>query len=257
MKAVRKIWALFGAVIFIVTILVFAPMVVLFKIIGGKPQEWFIKKSYYYIPRILFTPCFITFETYGLDNIDINEKYIIVSNHKSLLDIFANPACSPFPFKFLAKDEIRRIPFVGWVASNFCVFVKRRDKISRGIVLTHLKEALANGTSILVYPEGTRNRSEKPLLPFYDGAFRLAIETGTPIAIQTLLNTDNFNAADKALDLHPGKVKCSWSPPIDTSALTIDDLPFLKERVTRIMIEELESYHSEKTSHPDTSISLK
>ena len=235
MKLFRKVWAFYGSLIFTITILVFAPLVVIFKLIGGKTFQWFLGRSYYLIPRILFYPCFIWFKVIGKDKIDPSKQYIIVSNHRTYIDIFANPAASPMHFKYLAKDEIRRVPFVGWVASNFCVFVNRSDKKSRGKVIAQMQEAIKDGDSILIYPEGTRNKTDKPLINFHDGAFRLAIASKTPLAVQTVINSDKLNSPTNMFDLFPGEVTCIWDEPIDTGEMTFDDIPRLKTQVKALM----------------------
>jgi 1-acyl-sn-glycerol-3-phosphate acyltransferase len=200
----------------------------------------FARLSYYWVPRVMCWPCGIRFQSHGLKNIRKGEQYIIVSNHASTLDIFANPGTSPVYYKFLAKAEIKRIPLLGAIASPFCIFVDRKNKRSRSESMDALVKAVENdGSSILVYPEGTRNRTDQALKAFYDGAFRIAIRTGTPLVVQTLINTRNLGPPDDLLNLAPGVIQCYWSEPIPTSNLSLRDVNDLKERVKSIMLENL------------------
>jgi len=81
----------------------------------------------------------------------------------------------------LAKKELLKIPVFGWIASSAAVIVDRSSGESRKKSMDRLKNILSNGTSILLFAEGTQNRSKEPLQPFKDGAFRIAIDAQEPI----------------------------------------------------------------------------
>ena len=104
--------------------------------------------------------------------------------------------------------------------------------------LTIWKKTLAEGYSIFLYPEGTRNVSGKPLTNFHKGAFRIAIETETPVAVQTLVNIENIAGKDQ-LSLSPGNIQIVWSKPIETKGMTMKDLPQLVKKVKEQMLAAL------------------
>jgi 1-acyl-sn-glycerol-3-phosphate acyltransferase len=105
---------------------------------------------------------------------------VLVANHLSLLDILVLYALFR-PFKWVAKAELFRIPFVGWnMTLNDYVPVLRGDRESIRHMMDHCRAHLARGTPILIFPEGTRSR-DGHLQPFKDGAFRLAVEAGVPV----------------------------------------------------------------------------
>jgi 1-acyl-sn-glycerol-3-phosphate acyltransferase len=140
----------------------------------------------------------------------------------------------------LAKAEIKKIPLLGAIASPFCIFVDRKNKRSRSESMDSLVKAVErDGSSILVYPEGTRNRTDQPLKEFYDGAFRIAIRTKVSIVVQTLVNSRHLGPPDDLLNLAPGVIQCYWSEPIPTENLSLTDVKELKEQVKSIMIENL------------------
>lgn len=85
------------------------------------------------------------------------------------------------------------------------------------------------GISPLIFPEGTRNRTSKPLKEFYDGAFRIAIETQVPIIPVVLLNVDKISP-QKTFLLSPGKLYSKFLKPIPTKGLSLDDVDALKIR---------------------------
>ena len=105
---------------------------------------------------------------------------VLVANHLSLVDILVLYGLFR-PFKWVAKAELFKIPFVGWnMALNDYVRVARGERESVKQMMTHCREHLGNGSPIMIFPEGTRSRDGR-MLPFKDGAFKLAAEAGCPI----------------------------------------------------------------------------
>lgn len=181
--------------------------------------------------------------------IDKNTTYVFVANHKSLLDIplFAR-ACNN-TFRFLAKEELTRIPLMGYVIKRLYITVNRSDRKDRHRSMEIMNESLQQGISVFICPEGTRNRKDEPmLLDFKDGAFRLAIHSGKPLAVFTVLNSGEFLAPVKWMQLKPGTLRGIWSRPIDTTGMTEDDLPALKEKVRQMMLAHLTDYRKSKSA---------
>ena len=87
-----------------------------------------------------------------------------------------------------------------------------------------MKRVLANGLDMLIYPEGTRNKTTEPLKSFYDGAFKLAIATQKPIIPVVLLNTKKILPAYPIMYLKPGKIQLHILPPILTEGHTVASL---------------------------------
>ena len=94
------------------------------------------------------------------------------------------------------------------------------------------------GGPIFIYPEGTRNYKDDFLLPFHRGAFKMAIESGRPIAVQTIVGIENI-APSKGFEMRPGKVKIVWNEPISVEGMTEVDIPRLTQMVREVMIENL------------------
>ncbi|QQR94534.1 MAG: 1-acyl-sn-glycerol-3-phosphate acyltransferase [Bacteroidota bacterium] len=102
-----------------------------------------------------------------------------------------------------------------------------------------MRKTLESDISIFICPEGTRNFTDQMLLPFKDGAFRLAIATQTPLAVLTVINTDVLLSPESPLALSPGKLVAEWSKPIDTKGMTDDDVESLKQQTAKLMQEIL------------------
>ena len=106
--------------------------------------------------------------------------YVVVSNHQSMLDILMLSRL-PREMKWVAKEELFRVPWIGWmfwIAGD--IPVRRGDADSGREVLARATSYLRHGMNVMMFPEGTRSRDGR-MLPFKSGAFRLAIEAGVPV----------------------------------------------------------------------------
>ena len=116
----------------------------------------------------------------GLENIDPNQVYVIVSNHQSFADI-PLISCVPLDAKWLGKIELFRAPIMGWMMRMAGdIPVDRADRRKAAQAWLRCARTLRNGCSVLMFPEGTRSRDGE-LLPFIDGPFQLAIREKVPL----------------------------------------------------------------------------
>lgn len=191
-------------------------------------------------------PSFIFFKTHNRELVDKSKSYIFIINHTSFMDAPAIAASTPIQLRALGKKELSKVPIFGFITSRLAVWVDRSDQKSRTKSIDKLINTLDKGISILVAPEGTRNASNQPLLTFYNGPFRLAIETGIPIIPLVIHNAKKLMPRGQ-WGVRPGTVHSYFLPEIDCSGLTEDDLPELKQKVFDIMknkIESLDAGHS-------------
>lgn len=172
---------------------------------------------------------------------DKTKSYIIVGNHNAAVDIPLNTSTCPknINLKFLSKAEAAKIPMVGPLIKALSVLVERKNSTSRKRTFELMAKELTKGYSIFLYVEGTRNRTKEPLKKFYDGAFRLAIEHQLPIVVCTLVGTKKINSPHKLLSFLPGKIVSHWEIPIETKGMKKEDIPALKGKIKKIMIERL------------------
>jgi 1-acyl-sn-glycerol-3-phosphate acyltransferase len=116
----------------------------------------------------------------GREKLVKGTTYMIISNHQSILDILLLN-CIRYRYKWIAKIEIERMPFIGWyLRMAKYITVNRGDDESKEIMLGKALAELKGGTSIMIFPEGTRSL-DRQIGFFKRGAFKLAIEAGVPI----------------------------------------------------------------------------
>ena len=124
----------------------------------------------------------------GLGKLPWRGPAVLAANHLSLLDILVLYGLFR-PFKWVSKEELFRIPVLGWnMRLNDYVAIWRGDRESVKRMMEKCRAHLGRGAPILIFPEGTRSR-DGALLPFKDGAFRLAFEAGAPIVPMVISGT--------------------------------------------------------------------
>lgn len=169
-------------------------------------------------------------------------SYIYVANHISYLDSAVLPKTFRYPVRPLGKVEMSRIPIFGFIYKNAIVTVDRSSPENRARSVQILKATLRQGISVLVFPEGTFNTTGKPLKDFYDGAFRIAIETGTPIKPVLLLDTYRRMHYASVFSLNPGRSRAIFLPAIPVTDYGLSEVSRLREHVYGIMENELRKY---------------
>jgi 1-acyl-sn-glycerol-3-phosphate acyltransferase len=168
------------------------------------------------------------------------KAYIFVSNHNSFMDIPPLVVTIKGQFRALAKKELLKLPVFGWIANVMCVTVDRTSNESRRKSLEHLKEILDLGISVLIFPEGTQNRTKDKLQPFYDGAFRIAIETQEPVMPIVVVGAGHLMPPGKA-SIRPGRIRVIVGDEVSTAGKTLDDVKGLREEVFARMIKMMET----------------
>jgi 1-acyl-sn-glycerol-3-phosphate acyltransferase len=171
--------------------------------------------------------------------LDPDQVYVFIANHRSQLDIPAYAVATDHTIRFLAKSELMKLPLMGYIIKHLYVSVDRKDKVARAKSMDNMIASLKEGISVFICPEGTRNKSADPLLPFHDGAFRLAIQSQNPLACMVIINSDKLLSPLRPIELSPGRLTCIWLKPFSTKGMTLADLPQLKESVVREMTKHL------------------
>lgn len=174
-----------------------------------------------------------------------DQSYIFVANHISYLDSAIIPKTFRHPIRPLGKVEMSKIPIFGFIYKNAIVTVDRSNSANRTRSVQTLKSILRKGISILVFPEGTFNMGHQPLKHFYDGAFRIAIETGTPVKPVLLLDAYSRLHYRSIFSLNPGKSRSLFLPEVSVEGLTLHDVAFLKAKVFNAMESALIEHKAE------------
>ncbi len=173
-----------------------------------------------------------------------NRQYIFVGNHISYMDVPPVVMAIHQPIRVLGKYEMIKIPIFGWIYRTAVILVDRRNVALRAKSVRALKAAIAKGISIFIFPEGTFNESEKPLKSFYDGAFRIAIETQTPIKPLLLIDTFERMNYKGLFTLTPGKNRVVYLQEISVNGYTLKEVHKLKNEVYRVMEDGLKRYRN-------------
>jgi 1-acyl-sn-glycerol-3-phosphate acyltransferase len=166
----------------------------------------------------------------GQSHLDRGRSYIVVSNHQSLYDILLVYGWLGVDFRWVMKQELRKIPGLGASCERMGhIFVDRSSRLAATRTLDAARARVAEGASVLFFPEGTRS-PDGTLGDFKRGAFRMALDLGLPILPMTIIGTRAI-LAPASRDLRPGRARLVIHPPIETSGWSQDRLRELIELV--------------------------
>ena len=172
-----------------------------------------------------------------------SKQYVFVFNHISYMDIpVLLKSIRRQKLRILGKAEMAKVPLFGFIYKSAAVLVERGDAEKRAKSVEQLKSVLKKGISIVIAPEGTFNMTHKPLKDFYGGAFKIAIETQTPIKPVLFLDAYDRMGYESIFSIKPGKSRSVYLEAITVEGLTIEDVDFLKAKVYKLMEEKLIEY---------------
>ena len=173
-----------------------------------------------------------------------NRRHIIVANHISYLDTIILFDGLPGYFRALGKKEFSKVPLIGFLYKQIVIMVDRSNAQSRAKSMRLMWRVLKNEGDIIIFPEGTFNETRQPLKEFYNGAFRLAITTQTPILPVIFPDTEDRWHYSGWWKIWPGKNRVVYLEPVEVAGLTIEQLPELKETTYNIMEAGLRKYRT-------------
>ncbi|MDQ6845158.1 MAG: 1-acyl-sn-glycerol-3-phosphate acyltransferase [Bacteroidota bacterium] len=183
--------------------------------------------------RVFFFSTGCRLKIVGLKNFKKGENYIVACNHNSLMDVPLTTPFIPGANKTIAKAEMAKIPVFGLIYKRGSILVDRNDKSSRRNSFKKMKEVLNMGMHVCIYPEGTRNKTKLPLKEFHDGAFKLAVETGTPILPSLIFNTKKVLPPGKAFFFWPSKMELHFLPEVRINEK--EDFELMKSKIYELM----------------------
>ncbi len=239
-SAVRTVLSLWSWLVLGVVVIVWVPMVAVVRLVTAPFDKGRYAAGYLFrkltVVHQWLNPLW-RFRTSGIKIKDPRRPYIVVANHQSFVDILLISQL-PWEMKWLSKADFFKYPLVGWLmqmAGDIKLIRGKRDSIVAA--MDACKDRLSKNVSVMIFPEGTRS-SDGEMKKFKDGAFRLAIETGTPILPLVLDGT------------HPALQKGDWRfgvadaevrvlEPVEVTGLTMDDVSVLRDRVHTLIADEL------------------
>ena len=219
-----RFWALWGLLTFVSTFLIILIPSLLTGIVkGAKGQYLFIKVSKIWM-SVWLTLIGCSIKIKGKEHFKKGETYILTFNHNTFLDVPLSCPFIPGPNKTIAKKSMSKIPLFGLFYKKGSVLVDRKDDKSRRSSYEYMKKVLAQKIYMCIYPEGSRNRTKELLKPFYEGAFKLAVETKTEIIPSLLFNTGKAMPVNKFFYLLPAKLEMHFLEPVSPKNLTSKEL---------------------------------
>lgn len=237
------VWALWGFIAFVATLfIVVLPVCITYLIKEPAGTEAFRKISRIWMRVYLFLIA-CPLKIVGREHFKKGVTYIVVSNHNSLMDVPVTTPFVPGANKTIAKKSFSKIPVFGWVYTRGSVLVDRNSNSSRRQSFDLMKRALAQRLHMVIYPEGTRNKTNEPLKAFQDGAFRLAIATGHQVIPALIFNTRKVLPANRAFYLMPHKLELHFLSPVEVANVSAKEL---KEQVFEMMRKYYEQMENGK-----------
>ena len=239
-SVVRTVLSVWAWLVLGIVVIVWVPLVAIVRLVTAPFDKGRYAAGYLFrkltVVHQLLNPLW-RFRTSGVKITDPRRPYIVVANHQSFVDMLLISHL-PWEMKWLSKEDFFKYPLVGWLMRMAGdIKLIRGKKESVVAAMESCKDRLSKHVSVMIFPEGTRS-TDGELRKFKDGAFRLAIETGTPILPLVLDGT------------HPALQKGDWRfgvtdaevrvlDPVETTGMTLDDVSSLRDRVRTMIADEL------------------
>ncbi|MEO1052825.1 MAG: lysophospholipid acyltransferase family protein [Bacteroidota bacterium] len=242
MKVIRAIYSIYVLLVFVLGFILLFPFFLIpiidkrrHKLVGVFNRVW---------SRFVFTLTLLPYESEYRERLDRKKTYVFCPNHFSYWDI-PTLGLNRHNASFVGKSSVAKVPIFGFMYSNLHIMVDRSSLKSRYATLIKTQEAVDDGRSLVIFPEGGMFTKKPPIMTrFKDGPFRLAIEKQIPIVPVTIpYNWIILPDVPRPL-FKRGKVKAIYHEPIETTGLTLSDVDTLKSRVYSIIDDELKGHFS-------------
>jgi 1-acyl-sn-glycerol-3-phosphate acyltransferase len=180
-------------------------------------------------PGLLWA-CGVKLDVRGREKIDWNKPHVIVVNHQSMIDIPALQLGLPTALRFITKQELMAVPFLGHFMRSVGMIAVDRAQTAKGIarLQAQARRMSTDIASVLAFAEGTRSRTGE-IKPFRKGAFLLAIEAGVPVVPVSIEGARRVLPPD-GFKVRPGTIRIDVGDPIPTAGLTAADRDALVQR---------------------------
>lgn len=246
----RFFFSIYGFVVFLLLMLILFPAVVISSL-------WSDQKA----GRAIYAVCRLwadlAFFLWGIRHTNIykyphdrSRPMVFVFNHISYMDIpMLMKVFRGQDIRILGKAELASIPIFGFIYRKAAIMVDRGCSEARARSVANMKKMLQRNISVALAPEGTFNMTGRPLKEFYSGAFRIAIETQTPIKPVLLL--DGYARLDyhSIFSLNPGRSRAVFLEEIPVAGLDINDAEMLKSKVYSVMEKALIEFKADWITH--------
>jgi 1-acyl-sn-glycerol-3-phosphate acyltransferase len=239
-KTFQLLFSIYALVVFLIWMFILLPFIIIASFFGKEKGGNMI----YAICRFWAQVCLVFWGIRHQNRFeaphDASHPCIFVFNHISYMDIpILMTAFRYQHIRVLGKAEMTKVPIFGFIYKKAVVTVNRSDAAHRAASVATLKRVLRKNISVVIAPEGTFNMGDSPLKNFYDGAFRIAIETQTPIKPVLFLDALDRMHYKSVFSVTPGKSRVIFLPEVPVHNYTIDQTDELKQLVYLMMEDGL------------------
>lgn len=247
MKFLQKIHTAYGFAVFGLVFIFFIPFLAIpmllpkqFHLVGIINRWW---------ARLLFIFVYLPWRIDYRGKLDGKRQYIFCPNHFSYLDI-PTMGLAPVNAIFVGKSEMEKIPLFGYMYGKLHITVNRKSLKSKFNTLKRTVDALEEGKSLVIFPEGGIISKQPPQIGrFKDGAFRAAIEKQIPVVPVTIPYNWIILPDSKTPLLKQGTIKIVFHEAIETKGMTLDDIDRLNQTVHQIIDAELQKQNGISHHH--------
>lgn len=237
----RALWKLWFVLNFLITLVLLYPFFVVFL----AKESWFgaaFRLFRLWAKWLCYGAGLFPVVEYKIDKSNIPQPCIFVSNHSSYLDIILSFVVIPNYFIFVGKQELDKAPLFRLFFKRMHILVNRKSNVDSHRAYLRSGQKIDKGQSVFIFPEATISSSGN-LIPFKNGAFKLAIDKQVPIV--PLVFFDNWKHLQNGgfLTSHgrPGKLRATMLKPVETKGMTNADLLPLREKLRSVIQQELEN----------------
>lgn len=244
LKSFQWLYVVYAMVLFLAMMLIVFPLSILSSLFGRISGGNFIYKLCSWWADAWLLLIGIYHQKIIESPVNKQGHYIFISNHISYMDIPQMLKAIRQPMRILGKAEMAKIPVFGFIYKMAVVSVERSSVEARAKSVKVLKSVLNKEVSIFLCPEGTFNMTPQPLKEFYDGAFRIAIETQTPVKPLLFLDTYDRLHYKSVFSLSPGKLRTVYLDAISPEGYSLKEVNTFKQKVYEIMEAKLLEYNA-------------
>ena len=229
-------WLIFMPIFVVLTLLCALTVIITTPIFGSKfwgyyPPKWW--------SRLTCWLAFCRITVRGRENLDPTQSYVFIANHQGAFDIFLIYGFLNQNIKWVQKQSLRKIPFVGFASEKAGhVFVDNSSIAARISTIKKAKEKMAEGVSVVIFPEGARTETGK-MARFKRGAYQLAIDMKLPIVPMTINGAYDVLKIGSANMKIGRKMELIIHKPIVTESLTDADISKLIEETREVIHRDL------------------
>jgi 1-acyl-sn-glycerol-3-phosphate acyltransferase len=234
--------AIYFVVLFIATSLVFFPLALILRLVSFRFDR---RLAALHLLSTVWASCYTWFcplwsvSISGRENVDRKKAYMMVCNHQSMLDI---PIIYRvfLHFKWVAKASLFRVPIIGWnLRLNRCIRIERSSGKSQREMLRQCVENIKNGSSIMIFPEGTRSRNGE-LRASKEGAFLIALQPKTDVLPIVLDNSYQALPEKGIIPKRKQKVCLHILQPVPYETFKTMSVRQLSQHIHGVIADELE-----------------